>query len=273
MEEKTMEEKLIETVKLHPCLFDKSSLLFRDKTLKEQAWQTASIATGASIEHCKQRWKSLRDRFVREVVAQQSKSEDAAEEKNEWSYFELMRFLTKHVNPRKTKGNAQWSIDDQLNYSNSPETPQSDSYQTTDCQWVESLQDESGLNESESSIEAPRSKKRSKRQRLYEETLEPFSHPCSNVETVFSKKEEFKNKAVLAMLDELLQKKSEEVQESKGAHERFIRLCGTIERVISAKEESKNKAFLTFLDELLQKKSEEVQESLKMEILNHVHNS
>lgn len=75
------------------------------------------------------------------------------------------------------------------------------------------------------------------------------------------------------MLDELLQKKSEEVQESKGAHERFIRLCGTIERVISAKEESKNKAFLTFLDELLQKKSEEVQESLKMEILNHVHNS
>lgn len=75
------------------------------------------------------------------------------------------------------------------------------------------------------------------------------------------------------MLDELLQKKSEEVQESSCAHESFIRLCGIIERVISPKNESKNKAFLAFLDELLQKKPEEMQESLKMEILNHVHNS
>uniref|UniRef100_A0A034W6W4 Transcription factor Adf-1 n=1 Tax=Bactrocera dorsalis TaxID=27457 RepID=A0A034W6W4_BACDO len=268
-----MEEKLIEAVKLHPCLFDKSSLLFRDKMLKEKAWKAASIATGASVEQCKQRWKSLRDRFVREVVLQQAKTDDAAEEKNEWCYFELMRFLTKHVNPRKTKFNPQWSIDDQPDYSNSAGSPQSDSYETTDYQWVESLQDESELNESQTSTEAPKTKKASKRKRLSVEAPEQSSSPCCNGETVFSNKEEPKNKAILAMLDELLQKKSEEVQESSGAHESFIRLCGIIERVVSAKEESKNKAFLTFLDELLQKKPEEMQESLKMEILNHVHNS
>ncbi|XP_018787113.1 PREDICTED: uncharacterized protein LOC108967876 [Bactrocera latifrons] len=269
-----MEEKLIEAVKLHPCLFDKSSLLFRDKLLKEKAWEAASIATGAPVEQCKQRWKSLRDRFVREVVLQQSKTDDdAAEEKNEWCYFELMRFLTKHVNPRKTKFNPQWSIDDQPNYSNSPGSPQSDPYETTDCQWLEALHGESELNESQSSIEAPKPKKASKRKRLSVEAPECSSNPCSNSETMFSNKDKLKSKAILAMLDELLQKKSEEVQESNGAHESFIRLCGIIERVIPAKEESKNKAFLTFLDELLQKKPEEMQESLKMEILNHVHNS
>lgn len=43
-----MEEKLIAVIKLHPCLFDKGSTLFRNKMLKERAWQAAAISTGAS---------------------------------------------------------------------------------------------------------------------------------------------------------------------------------------------------------------------------------
>uniref|UniRef100_A0A034W5S2 Transcription factor Adf-1 n=1 Tax=Bactrocera dorsalis TaxID=27457 RepID=A0A034W5S2_BACDO len=98
-----MEVKLIKAVKRHPCLFDRSSTDFRNQYLKEEAWVAAAISTGASVEQCKQRWKSLRDRFVREVVSQQSKPESAAKEKNKWCYFELLSFLTKHVNPRKMK--------------------------------------------------------------------------------------------------------------------------------------------------------------------------
>lgn len=132
---------------------------------------------------------------------------------------------------------------------------------------------EIGQNDSQSGIDAPKSENASKRQRLDEEASESFSRPCGTMDTAFSAKEQYANKAFLAMLDEFMQKKSEQVQEIKSAHERFSRLCEIIEKLFSANEQSKNKAFLAMLDELLLKKSEEVQERLKMEILNHVHNS
>ncbi|XP_049313726.1 uncharacterized protein LOC105224281 [Bactrocera dorsalis] len=260
-----MELKLIKVVKRHPCLFDRSSTDFRNQYLKEEAWVAAAISTGASVEQCKQRWKSLRDRFVREVVSQQSKPESAAKEKNKWCYFELLSFLTKHVNPRKMKSKRQSSIDDQSISSYSPATTQSDSCRTTDCEWMELQQDTGEPNDSQSSFETPTSKKAPKRRRLGEEPHEPCSQPA---------KQKPENKAFLVMLDELLQKKPAQVQESKNnTHESFNHLCGTLEKVFSAKKESKNKAFLAMLDELLQKKPEEVQEKLKMEVLNHVHNS
>nr|XP_014088521.1 uncharacterized protein LOC106616398 [Bactrocera oleae] len=260
-----MEVKLIEAVKVHPCLYDRSSTDFRNQMLKEEAWEAVAILTGASVEQCKQRWKSLRDRFVREVASQQSKSETTAEEKNEWCYFELMRFLKKHLKPRKMKSYTQACIDDEPISIYSPAITQSDSCQTTDCDWIEFLQDRSVLNDSQSSNKSPKSKKGSKRQRLSEEAQEPCSQPA---------KVKRKNKVFSVMLDELLQKKSEQVQESRNnTNERANYLCGSLETVFSAKKESRNRAFLAMLDELLQKKSDEQQEKLKMEILNHVYNS
>ncbi|XP_014085351.2 uncharacterized protein [Bactrocera oleae] len=216
-----MEKKLIKAIKLHPCLYDRSSPLFRNMVLKERSWKAVAISTGASVEQCKQRWKSLRDRFVREIASQKSKSgqEVESEEKKEWCYLKLMRFLTKHVNPRKTICNTQSCNDDQLSCSNSPATTQSN------FEWVELHQEKSVLNDSQTSRDTPKPKDAPKRQRLDEE-----------------------------------------------AYERLTRFCETIETLFSTKE-SKNKAFLAMLDELLQKKSEEVQDRLKMEILNHVHNS
>ncbi|XP_018788166.1 PREDICTED: uncharacterized protein LOC108968531 [Bactrocera latifrons] len=256
-----MEVKLIKAIKRHPCLFDRSSTDFRNQYLKEEAWVAAAISTGASVEQCKQRWKSLRDRFVREVVSQQSKPESAAKEKNGWCYFELLSFLTKHVNPRKMKPKRQSSIDDQSISSYSPATTQSDSCRTTDCEWIELQQDRCDPNDSQSSLETHNSKKSRKPRLFCEEAYELCCQPA---------KQKPKNEAFLVMLDELLQKK----QESKNnTHESFNHLCGTLEMVFSAKKESKNKAFLAMLDELLQKKPEEVQEKLKMEVLNHVHNS
>ncbi|XP_017471636.1 PREDICTED: transcription factor Adf-1-like isoform X2 [Rhagoletis zephyria] len=121
-----MEEKLIEAIKMQPCLFDKSSNLFRNKYLKEWAWQAVAASVGVSEEHCRNRWKSLRDRFVREVAANRPKSGDAANYKPEWCFMDAMRFLTKHIAPRRTISNLDFD-DDQPSYSNSPQIPHSES--------------------------------------------------------------------------------------------------------------------------------------------------
>lgn len=123
----------------------------------------------------------------------------------------------------RTRCNTQLCIDDQPSSSNSPAIPQSD------FEWVEILPEESRLNDSQNSIDVPKSKhnfEETKRQRLGEEE-----------------------------------------------HERLTRFCETIETMLTPRKESRNKVFLAMLDELLQKKSDEVQDRLKMEILNHVHNS
>ncbi|XP_018787258.1 PREDICTED: transcription factor Adf-1-like [Bactrocera latifrons] len=221
-----MERKLIKAVRLHPCLYDRSSPLFRNLLLKERQWKAVAISTGASVEQCKQRWKSLRDRFVREIVAQKSKSEEEgeAEEKKEWCYLKLMGFLTKHVNPRKSK--TQFGNDDQHSCSDSPATTQNN------FEWVELLQEESAQNDSQTCRDTPKPKDPSKRQRI-----------------------------------------DEEQHTNNEAFERLARFYETMETVFSTQKESKNKAFLAMLDELLQKKTEEMQDRLKMEILNHVHNS
>ena len=78
-----MEERLIEAIKMNPCLFDKSSSVFRNKYLKERSWQAVTCSIGVSLkfffssyysyrfcylyiveDHCKRRWKSLRDRLL-----------------------------------------------------------------------------------------------------------------------------------------------------------------------------------------------------------------
>ena len=43
-----MEEKLINAIEMHPCIYDKSFSLFRNKYLKDRAWQEVAVSTGVS---------------------------------------------------------------------------------------------------------------------------------------------------------------------------------------------------------------------------------
>ncbi|XP_036345102.1 transcription factor Adf-1-like [Rhagoletis pomonella] len=107
-----MEDKLIEAVSAHPCLYDKSSNLFRNKFLKEKAWEKVAQLVGVSEKHCQTRWKSLRDRFVRETAALKGRSGAAAEEMPTWSHMEAMSFLKDHVAPRRTFSSLDFSQTD-----------------------------------------------------------------------------------------------------------------------------------------------------------------
>lgn len=119
-----MEFLLIEAVQTHPCLFDKSIVAYRNKVAKEKAWRTVAAATNASgefifkliflmlifitdilhyiaVEQCQSRWRSLRDRYVKEVNGAKPPSGSGAKDGSGWRYMDAMSFLQRHVAPRR----------------------------------------------------------------------------------------------------------------------------------------------------------------------------
>ncbi|XP_058814062.1 transcription factor Adf-1-like [Topomyia yanbarensis] len=101
------ESSLIEQVKQYPLLYDKASPDFKNSVRKEKAWQIIAFELSIDGERAKTRWRSLRDRFVRErrKVDQLARSGSAAVEDPQWSFYEELKFLKAHTETRATSSN------------------------------------------------------------------------------------------------------------------------------------------------------------------------
>ena len=128
------DEKLIEGVKRYPCLWEIHNKSFRDLGAKESAWKIVAQEVGRvrlsyantcwashlnfymhdcgcrffpqvgySDEDCLKRWKSLRDRFVREAkkVKENATSDGGSGYVPPWSLFHSMTFLMDSIRHRK----------------------------------------------------------------------------------------------------------------------------------------------------------------------------
>ena len=60
-------ERLIEAVRNFHCLWKVSCKAYKDLTARENAWKTVALETGGAAEQCSKKWKSLRDKYVREL--------------------------------------------------------------------------------------------------------------------------------------------------------------------------------------------------------------
>ena len=58
---------LIETVRKYPSVWNMALKEYKDTTVKENAWTSILKEVMSSKDDCKKRWKTLRDRFVREL--------------------------------------------------------------------------------------------------------------------------------------------------------------------------------------------------------------
>ncbi|XP_019850435.1 PREDICTED: transcription factor Adf-1-like [Amphimedon queenslandica] len=63
------DEKLIEAVRDFPCLWQLSTRAYKDIRAKEKAWKIVAdkVGEGCSVDDCSMKWKSLRNKFVREI--------------------------------------------------------------------------------------------------------------------------------------------------------------------------------------------------------------
>ena len=67
--------------------------------------------TFLSVDVCRRKWKSLRDRYMREKRREKEegkRSGSAARTGKKWKFFAVLSFLDPFVTPRETSSNLPW---------------------------------------------------------------------------------------------------------------------------------------------------------------------
>uniref|UniRef100_A0A182QH18 MADF domain-containing protein n=1 Tax=Anopheles farauti TaxID=69004 RepID=A0A182QH18_9DIPT len=90
----TFEEQLIAKVRANEVLYNVKNVNYRRKNDKDRLWQQIAYELNCSVEVCKRRWKSLRDKFIKlSRVEQSSRGTSDEEQPKKWRYFDSLTFL------------------------------------------------------------------------------------------------------------------------------------------------------------------------------------
>ncbi|XP_062512285.1 transcription factor Adf-1-like isoform X1 [Corticium candelabrum] len=123
-------ERLIESVRSCPCLWKVNCQVYKDLRARENAWKWIASELGVSAELCQKKWKSLRDKYVREVKLLQKKrlsGTGGPPATSSWVFFTVMTFLDISVKHRTTDSN--FSLLESQQESQQQESQQQESQQ------------------------------------------------------------------------------------------------------------------------------------------------
>lgn len=103
---------LIEAVKNNPILYDNTLSDFKVPEKKIFCWENIAKNLGTSEEECRKRWRTLRERYTREL--KQTKFIGGTKTISSWEFFKQLGFLEDHIKYRNrfpTKFNRFRPID------------------------------------------------------------------------------------------------------------------------------------------------------------------
>ncbi|CAH1183125.1 unnamed protein product [Ceutorhynchus assimilis] len=98
---------LIEQVAGFPALFNKNDCRFKNKTAREQAWQTIAEIMGCSVEDCSNRWVVLRAKYTTLKKQIRETPSGSAGFSISWPHYEAMGFLDPFLVTRRTISNIK----------------------------------------------------------------------------------------------------------------------------------------------------------------------
>ncbi|XP_055923135.1 uncharacterized protein LOC129953745 [Eupeodes corollae] len=96
------EKRLIELVKERKCLYQTKSRSNANNRDRLSQWHRVSAALRKPVNECRQRWRSLRDRFVREKKKLEL-GDTSSNHEQLWEYYNDLMFLIPSVKPRRSK--------------------------------------------------------------------------------------------------------------------------------------------------------------------------
>ncbi|KAJ8977635.1 hypothetical protein NQ317_003613 [Molorchus minor] len=110
------QRKFIDTIRNFPQIWDRSHPQFRDKDAKDCAWEVVGIKMGCSGDICKETFKSIREKYVRE----REKAKQFGSNYREWDLLPELKFLDPNIVPRKQSVNSEQDMQTaeefQINY-------------------------------------------------------------------------------------------------------------------------------------------------------------
>ncbi|CAL8275584.1 unnamed protein product [Arctogadus glacialis] len=119
-----MEDKVIVSVCARPILYDTTMESYGDRNKKDLAWVDVGEETGLPVDVCRRKWKSLRDRYMKEKKSEKAakKSGSAARTSKKWKFFVVLSFLDPFVTPRETSSNLPRVAEDEIEDDGAAET-------------------------------------------------------------------------------------------------------------------------------------------------------
>ena len=85
---------------------------------------------------CKNRWKSLRDKYTKEFRKEKERRKSGSEagSARRWKYLAVLSFLDPHITPRETSGNMSRVEEEQEAGYDHLEEPEEDAAAAAGCQ-------------------------------------------------------------------------------------------------------------------------------------------
>ncbi|CAG9860907.1 unnamed protein product [Phyllotreta striolata] len=84
--------ELIYSIKKYEFLYNPYDKHYKNKVMREQAWNDVISKVGKPVGLCKRKWDLLRQRFIR-CHKKQKKLKNNAVKEETWVYFKLLDFL------------------------------------------------------------------------------------------------------------------------------------------------------------------------------------
>ncbi|XP_051552380.1 uncharacterized protein LOC127440041 [Myxocyprinus asiaticus] len=100
-------EKLIQIVYTYPVLYNVSCHNYRSSEKRAKAWRDVAASVGLSVVECKRRWRSIRDRYIRERRLCKLKREEGGRRLHHWPHRETLSFLDAHIRKRKRHSESE----------------------------------------------------------------------------------------------------------------------------------------------------------------------
>ncbi|XP_032780350.1 uncharacterized protein LOC116918715 isoform X1 [Daphnia magna] len=103
------DQLLIEEVRQHEVLYACPTKSNKDNQLRDTAWQEIADAVGKSVEEAKERWRYMRDKYVKELGRNDkyraTNGGSAIEPPDATSFVGLMSFLNPFIKRKSSNGN------------------------------------------------------------------------------------------------------------------------------------------------------------------------
>ncbi|CAG9762649.1 unnamed protein product [Ceutorhynchus assimilis] len=100
------ERILVETIQTFPCIWNTKNKEHQDSLIVENAWKSIAIMMAESVESCKDTWKSLRSKYIRERKRSLKMSSGSASYSGNWPLYKSMSFLASVIQTRRSISNV-----------------------------------------------------------------------------------------------------------------------------------------------------------------------
>ncbi|CAI6353078.1 unnamed protein product [Macrosiphum euphorbiae] len=106
-EQDTVSIKLVQEIEKYTCLYDYNLKSYSNDRAKTAAWNEISKTVNISVSECKEKWRNVRGRYLRQIKEQPPSGSGAKRKKKDYYLSEYLHFIEPFTKSRPQTGNLQ----------------------------------------------------------------------------------------------------------------------------------------------------------------------